>query len=99
MTQIMKLLGSVLNQRSLNSRRAALDQQSVFYIFSGVIKIEYGRIGSENIKPLALSDKSILVKTGNLNWANEIELNADYLVRKINEQLGGNEIMDVKIVF
>jgi len=72
-----------------------LDEKSVFFVFQMVIKEEYGRLGSTNIKPAFFQDRKIFIKVTGSTWANEIWLNRSHIVQKVNEKLGGNEILDL----
>ncbi|EKE25183.1 MAG: hypothetical protein ACD_5C00259G0001 [uncultured bacterium] len=91
----MKDLSSLLNKRNVLPKRMVVDQQSVFYVFGLVIKAEYGRLGSENITPVFFKDKKIFIKAAGSTWASEIWLNRNHIVKKVNEQLGGEEITDL----
>ncbi len=92
----MKTLGSFINKKSLESRRTVvIDQQSVFYVFQLVIKEEYGRQGGENITPVFFKEKKIFIKATGSTWASEIWLNRGRIVKKVNDQLGGEEIVDL----
>ena len=90
----MKKIGNFLDKKNL-TRRAVIDQQSVFYVFQSIIKEEFGRQGLENVIPVFFNDKKIFVKTGGSNWASEIWLQRKQIVKKINQQLGGEEIADL----
>ncbi|EKD46723.1 MAG: hypothetical protein ACD_67C00098G0001 [uncultured bacterium] len=90
----MKTLGSFLNKKTL-VRQTVVDEKSVFYVFSLVIKQEYGIRGAENITPVFFKDKKIFIKAEGSTWASEIWLNRAQIVRKVNEQLGGEEIIDL----
>ena len=90
----MKKIGSLLDKNKF-SRKIAMDQESVFYIFKIVIKEEYGKQGAENIKPVFFQNKKIFVKAIGSNWASEIWLQRKKIVKKINDQLGGDEIVDL----
>ena len=92
----MKKIGSLLDKRKL-ARRINIDQQTIFYIFDLVIKEEYGKQGAENIKTVFLKDKKIFIKFLKPNWESEIKLQKKYILKKINDQLGENEIMDLLI--
>jgi uncharacterized protein (UPF0303 family) len=90
----MKKIGNLLDKRRF-AKKINIDQQSIFYIFGLVIKEEYGKQGTENIVPVFFKDKKIFVKTGGSTWASEIWLKRKNIVKKINEQLGGEEILDL----
>lgn len=95
----MKKLGSLLKKNILTQSAAptAIDEKSLFFIFKTVIKQEYGRQGEEQVQPHFWKDKKLFVKTGNSNWANEIWLNKEYLVRKINKEIGWEEVREIAI--
>ena len=91
----MKLLKNFLNRKRFN-KKTDLDEKTVFYIFKKVIKREYGRMGEENIQPRFYKKGKIFIKTQSSNWANEIWLNRQSLVEKINQELGSDEIKEIK---
>jgi hypothetical protein len=91
---LMKKIGSFLDKRKL-TRKTVLDQESIFYIFKQVIKEEYGKQGAENIKPIFFKDKKIFVKATGSIWVSEILTNKKHIIKKVNEQLGGEEIADL----
>ena len=72
-----------------------MDQEGIFYVFKQIIKEEYGRQGAENIVPVFFRDKKIFVKLARATWKSEIEFNRKTIVRKVNEQLGGEEVADL----
>ena len=90
----MKKIASLLDKKRL-ARKTALDQESIFYIFKQVIKEEYGKQGAENIKPIFFKDKKIFVKAIGSTWVSEILTNKKHIIKKVNEQLGGEEIADL----
>ncbi len=90
----MRTLGSFMNKKTL-VRSAVIDQQSVFFVFQLIIKEEYVVQGAENIKPVFFKDKKIFVKATGSTWASEIWLRRGAIVRKVNEKLGGEEIVDL----
>jgi len=90
----MRTLGSFLNKKTL-IRKTVVDEQSVFYVFQLVIKQEYGLQGAENITPVFFKDKKIFIKASGSIWASEIWLRRSAIVKKVNEKLGGEEIVDL----
>lgn len=91
----MRKIGSLLDKRKLAKK--AIDQQTVFYVFEMIIKEEYGRQGSKNIKPVFFEDKKIFIKLPNSFWASEISEQKKNIIKKINDQLGGDEIINLII--
>ncbi len=92
----MKKIGYFLKKKEL-VQNAPLDDKSVFYIFDKIIKEEYGNRGVENIKASYFKDKKIFIKAENSNWANEIWLNREGIISKINKELGSNEISELSV--
>lgn len=92
----MKKIGNLLDKRKLT--RKSLDQEGIFYVFKQLIREEYGKRGAESIMPIFFRDKKIFVKTSSSTWADEILLNRKEIIKKINEQVGNNEIIDLDIV-
>jgi hypothetical protein len=90
----MKKIGNLLDKRRF-AKKINIDQQSVFYVFNLVIKEEYGKQGAENIKPVFFKDKKIFIKNASPNWESEILAQRKNIVKKINDQLGGDEIIDL----
>lgn len=92
----MKTLGSFIDKKKL-ATQAGIDEKSVFYIFSLIIKEEYGLKGIENIKPLFFKDRKIFIKVSRSSWSSEIWLSKKELLEKINGQLGGQEVSDIAL--
>jgi len=91
----MKLLKNFLARKNF-TKKTDLDEKTVFCVFEKVIKKEYGRMGGENIQPRFYKKGKIFIKTQSSNWANEIWLNRQKLVKKINQELGSDEIKEIK---
>jgi len=92
----MKKIGYFLQKKEL-VKKAPLDDKSVFYIFDKIIKEEYGNRGIENVKASYFKEKKLFIKAENSNWANEVWLNRQNLIEKINKELGSEEIEEIKI--
>ncbi|HOW60506.1 MAG TPA: DciA family protein [Candidatus Moranbacteria bacterium] len=90
---IMKKIGSLLNKKELVRKK--IDQKTIFYIFEMIIKEEYGKQGVKNIKPNFFGDKKIFIKSANSFWSDEISEQKKDIIKKINEQLGENEVADI----
>lgn len=90
----MQTLGSFISKKTL-AKSTVIDEKSVFYVFGLVIRSEYGVRGAENIKPVFFKDKKIFIKAQGSTWASEIWLSRGQIVKKVNEQLGSEEIIDL----
>lgn len=92
----MKKLGDILNQKR-GSKRPQLDKKSIYYFFNKVIEKEYGSKGMENLKPDFLKNGKIFVKAKSSVWANELWLNREDFLDKMNKEIGSEEIKEIKI--
>ncbi|MDO8529596.1 MAG: DciA family protein [bacterium] len=92
----MKKIGLLLNKRK-NAPREKLDEKSIFYLFQKIIKEEYGNQGFQKLKPVFLKNGKLFIKSQSSVWANEIYLNRENFIRKMNREIGEKEIFEIKI--
>jgi len=92
----MKDLKQLLKKRTIGAK-VALDEKSVFFVFSKVIKEEYGKQGAEHIRPVLLRDKKIFAESDSSAWSSEIWLNKARIVARVNEEIGSVEITDIAV--
>ncbi len=92
----MKKIGSFLAKKTLR-RSGPLDEQSVFFVFRDIIKREYGRQGSQYIKPKMLKGNKLIIHVDSSVWANEIWLNRAYILAQINKELGSEELLEISV--
>ena len=76
---------------------APLDEQTVFYIAKKVIAEEYGFRGGENIIPTLYKEKKLYLSSRSSLWGNEIWLERERLVGRMNALLGDMAIIEIKI--
>lgn len=92
----MKKISDILrSKKSLNKK--TLDEKSIFYFFNKVIEREYGNKGLANLCPNFLKSKKLFVKAKSSVWANELWINRDEIAGKINEEIGSEEIKEIKV--
>jgi hypothetical protein len=91
----VKKIGQLLDKKDLNKKRA-LDEKAVFYIFTKTIKELYGDKGIENIKPCLYKKGKVFIKSPSSNWTNEIWLNKEEILEKINSKIGTEDVIDIK---
>lgn len=77
-------------------KKMALDDKTVFFVFKKVVREEFGNLGIENFMPDYFSGHTIFIKCQSSNWASELWLNKNKIVRKINKELGEDIITDIK---
>lgn len=95
----MKSLKSLLDKKSGGQKlpkRSALDNKDVFYIFSKIIKEEFGSVGAAKLKPDYFNRKILHVRAESPTWAAELWLNKKDVIRKLNAALGANTIDEIK---
>lgn len=92
----MKSIKNILDKKKLFQPKI-LEDKTVFYIFNKIIGEEFGNLGREKLKPDYYKNKTIYVKSASSNWSSELWLNRGKIIRKINKELGGKEIEEIKI--
>jgi predicted nucleic acid-binding Zn ribbon protein len=79
------------------SQKMVLDDKTVFFVFKKVVQEEFGNLGVDNFKPDYFDGKKIFIKCYSSNWASELWVNKNKIVRKINKELGENVIEEIKV--
>lgn len=77
--------------------KMVLDDKTVFFVFKKVIQEEFGNLGVENFRPNYYKNGIVFIKCQSSNWASELWLNKNKIVRRINKELGENIIKEIKI--
>jgi hypothetical protein len=93
----MKDLKQLLKKKTVGAR-SALDEKSISMVFEQIIREEYGKQGVKSITLISARDRKIAIKTLNSNWTNELLRSKAHILERINNQLGGAEIVDFSIV-
>jgi predicted nucleic acid-binding Zn ribbon protein len=73
------------------------DEKSIFYAFQRVVKDEYGNQGIKNFVPDFWKNGRLFVRVESSVWASELQLNRQELRAKVNKELGGEEIREIKV--
>ena len=68
-----------------------------FYVFSRVIKEEYGNMGEAQFKADFFKNKTIFIKSASSVWASELWTNKRKIIRKINQELGEEAVEEIKM--
>ncbi len=101
----MKAIGNFLIEtykdraQQLNEapRAIVLDDQSIFYVFKKIVAQEYGARGEQNIEARYYKDKKLFVASKSSLWMSELQLNRQYFIEKMNEELGTDAILEIKV--
>lgn len=91
----MEKLSQFLKQKSF--KKTVLDEKTVFYVFKKIVGQEYGNRGRESLFPEAYKNRKLFIKAQSSVWASETWANRNVLIKKINQQLGANEVQGIKI--
>jgi len=95
----MKSLQNLLKKKfpgGNSQQKMVLDDKTVFFVFKKVVREEFGNLGIENFQPDYFSGHTIFIKCQSSNWASELWLNKNKIIRKINKELGEDIITDIK---
>jgi hypothetical protein len=94
--KIMKSLKNLLEKHKQVAKHS-FDDKDVFYVFQRVIREEYGNYGSEKLKADFFKNKTVFVKSDSSNFASELWMNRQKIIRKMNEELGAGAVMEIKV--
>lgn len=77
--------------------RGIPDEKTIFFLFQKVFSEWYGVKGQENISPVQVKDGKLFLKPKTSLWANEVLLQKNTLIEKINTLLGEGYLQDIVI--
>jgi len=92
----MKRINQLIDKKR-DSKKLIWDEKDIFFAFQRVIKEEYGNQGIKNLIPSFFKNKKLLVKSLSSVWANELMLNRENFVKKINLELNREEVKEIKV--
>jgi len=92
----MKKIGLFISNK-MQQKKVALSDKEIFYLFERIIKREYGNQGSKNLKPNFFKNKKLFIRSESSIFANELLLNKKSIIQKINQEIGSEEIKDIKV--
>lgn len=101
----MKDLKSLLNKRkdisarggsAFGGKKIIFDTKDVFYVFTRIIKKEFGQIGAEKFQPDYFGKKVLVIKCASPTWASELWLNKGKIIRLMNEELGEGTVIRIR---
>lgn len=91
----MRALKLLLNNRK-DLRKITFDNKDVFYVFSRVMKKEFGDIGAGKFQADYFGKKVLVVRCESPAWASELWLNKEKIMRKMNEELGEGAVDKIR---
>ncbi len=81
---------------SSSSNDGALDDKTVFYLFSQIITEEYGQQGRHSIVPSFYRNRIVFVKFAKSIWAQEVWQNRSRIINKVNARAGSSVVVNIK---
>ncbi|HRZ94952.1 MAG TPA: DciA family protein [Candidatus Moranbacteria bacterium] len=75
----------------------SFSDKDVFYVFSRVIKEEYGNYGAEKLRADFFKNRTVFVKSESPTFASELWINRQKIIRKMNEELGEGAVKEIKL--
>ena len=91
----MKRLDSLLKRLIKESGFDELIQQhNAIEVWSDAV----GRVISEKTEPILVENGVISIKVKNSSWRQELQLQKDYIIKKVNRQLNKKTIKDIRFV-
>lgn len=91
----MKDLKTLLNKRK-DLKKVAFDNKDVFYVFSRVMKKGFGEIGAAKFQADYFGKKVLVVRCESPSWAQELWLNKEKIMEKMNEELGSGAVEKIR---
>lgn len=92
----MRTLGDLLPKDGLVVA-SRLDEQTVFFVCRRILVEMYGAKGSENIIPQTYKDKKLYLSPRSSLWSNEVWLEREQILKKINLTVGSEAVMEIKL--
>lgn len=96
MRKIITLLSQKKKQRS---QVESVDEKTIFYVFTDVIRTEFGEQGVRRFTPTYLSGKTLIVAANDHQWGSELWTQRVRIAEKINARIGQQAIILLKVVY
>lgn len=93
----MKSLSDYLQKKTSIRKKIICDDKTIFFIFTKVIQREYGRRGLCEFTPHFYRFNIIYVNAKRSSWAHELYIHKENIVKKVNDELGGEEVKGLKV--
>jgi hypothetical protein len=93
---MMKKIGQLIVSKG-DLKKVGWDEKSIFYAFRRVIKEEYGSNGVINLVPDFWKNQTLFVRSDSATWGSELWLNKEKIIKKINLEIGSEEVKKLKI--
>ena len=71
-----------------------IEQQNAIDVWNAAV----GRVISEKTEPILVENGVISVKVKNSSWRQELQLQKDHIIKRVNRQLNKKTIKDIRFV-
>ncbi len=92
----MKSLGDLIKKKEAQNKKVFLDEKTAFFVFKKIIGNEMGKMGQEKLIPDYFDGKIFFVRSESSVWLSELWINRERIIKKINQELGGNLVKGIK---
>jgi len=96
MKKIGDIFASAEKKRKMRSVIKGIDEKTILFLAEKIVLSQYGVRGRENIIPKAFKEKKLYFLCRSSLWMNELWINRDVIIRKMNQELGDGFISDIK---
>lgn len=97
MKKIGDIFASTKKKNGIKVIAKGIDEKTVLFLAERIILSQYGIRGRENIIPKAFKGKKLFFLCRSSLWMNEVWINRDLVVKKMNQELGNEFITDIKV--
>ena len=92
----MKKIGLIISDRKPKVIQK-WDAKSIFFVLQKVLKEEFGNQGVARFASDHWTGSTLCIKSDSSVWSNELWINRSRIIRKINQELGVDEVKEIKI--
>lgn len=85
-----------LRKQERGKKKLFVDEKTIFFLTEKIITSEYGIRGRENVSPRLWKNKKLFLACRNSLWSGEIWMNRERIREKLNRELGGEEVSEIK---
>lgn len=100
----MRSLGHLFQQKqeqalpTQSGREKLLDAKTIFFLFSRIVREFYGKCGGGVIHPAQYEKGVLSIKVASPLWANELLIQEKELCRRINQEVGSDAVLELRIL-
>lgn len=91
----MKSIASLIKRKKI-SQKIDFSDKDIFYIFEKIIQEEFGNVGVSKFRADFLKNKTLFVRSESATWASELWTNRVGIIKKINQKIGEEIILEIK---